>query len=153
MLNDPLFWQNKLLAQMNDEEWEALCDGCGKCCLAKVIDDDTDKLYFTDISCQLLNQKSCQCSDYPNRFTKVDDCVKISLAHRESFQWLPPSCAYRRLDEGRGLPIWHPLRHGGKKSQMHKVGASIRGKTISETAINGDLQDFIAWWPLDECED
>ncbi|MFM2481115.1 YcgN family cysteine cluster protein [Celerinatantimonas sp. YJH-8] len=149
---DPLFWQHKSLEQMNDAEWEALCDGCGKCCLAKVIDDDTDQLYFTEISCQLLNQKSCQCNDYQHRFEKVSDCVKISLQDPETFQWLPPSCAYRRLSEGRPLPSWHPLRHRGKKSEMHKAGASIRGKTISEVFIHGELQDFIAWWPLDECE-
>lgn len=153
MINDPIFWQNKTLEQMTESEWEALCDGCGKCCLAKVIDDDTDELYFTDINCELLDQQSCQCSDYTNRFAKVSDCVKITLQHRESFQWLPPSCAYRRLDEGRALPFWHPLRHNGDKTLMHGVGASIRGKTISETAIHGDLQDFIAYWPLDECED
>lgn len=152
MLDDPLFWQHKSLNDMSEVEWESLCDGCGKCCLAKVIDDDTDELYFTDISCQLLNQKTCQCNDYPNRFKKVSDCVKISLDDPESFQWLPPSCAYRRLNEGKELPNWHPLRYQGKKSEMHRVGASIRGKTINELFVKGDLQDFIAWWPLDECE-
>lgn len=151
-IEDPLFWQHKQLDEMNDAEWEALCDGCGKCCLAKVIDDDTDELYYTEVSCQLLNQKSCQCNDYPRRFDKVSDCVKISLSDPETFQWLPPSCAYRRLRDGDELPSWHPLRHNGKKSEMHRAGASIRGKTINELAVQGDLQHFIAWWPLDDCE-
>lgn len=137
---------------MNDEEWEALCDGCGKCCLSKLIDDDTDELYYTDVSCRLLNQKSCQCNDYPNRFKLVPDCVKISLKHQESFQWLPPTCAYRRLHEGRSLPSWHPLLHNGKKSAMHAAGVSIRGKSINETMVAGALEDFIALWPLKDIE-
>jgi uncharacterized cysteine cluster protein YcgN (CxxCxxCC family) len=149
---DTHFWETTTLAQMSDEQWEALCDGCGKCCLSKIIDDDTEDLYFTNVACVLLNDRTCRCSDYPNRFLKVSDCVKISLDDIESFHWLPPSCAYRRLAEGRPLPSWHPLLHGAKQSMMHRAGASIRGKVICESHIRGELQDYIAIWPLEECE-
>lgn len=143
---EPRFWERKTLAQMNDAEWEALCDGCGKCCLNKVIDDDTDDLYFTDIACQLLNPKSCQCSRYEKRFKYVPDCVKVTLDDIESFHWLPPSCAYRRLLEGEALPEWHPLLTGSQ-SEMHKRNQSVRGKVVSE--LDGyDLQDRIVTWPL-----
>ncbi|WP_026959959.1 MULTISPECIES: YcgN family cysteine cluster protein [Aliagarivorans] len=149
---EPEFWRSKTLAQMNDQEWEALCDGCGKCCLSKLIDEDTDELYFTNIACVLLNNKTCQCSDYPNRFAKVSDCVKITLDDMEAFQWLPTTCAYRRLVEGRDLPSWHPLLHKGKKSKMHQAGASIRGKVICESELRGPAQDYIVTWPIEDCE-
>ena len=140
------FWEAKSLAQMNDQEWESLCDGCGKCCLNKVIDDETEELFFTNVACQLLNTKSCQCSDYPNRFKKVPDCFKVTLDNRDSFGWLPVSCAYRRLDEGKTLPSWHPLLVGSTK-KMHQLGQSVRGKVISENQA-GDLEDHVVYWPL-----
>lgn len=143
------FWKTKTLAKMSDVEWEALCDGCGKCCLSKLIDEDTEELYFTNIACRLLNQKTCQCSDYPNRFKKVDDCIKISIDDIEAFHWLPNSCAYRRLAEGKDLPIWHPLLHKGKKAAMHAAGVSIRGKVICEDELQGPSQDYIVTWPLE----
>jgi uncharacterized cysteine cluster protein YcgN (CxxCxxCC family) len=146
------FWQQKTLAQMTDQEWESLCDGCGKCCLSKLIDEDTDELYYTNIACVLLNSKTCRCSDYENRFAKVPDCVKISLDDIEAFHWLPPSCAYKRLIEGKPLPEWHPLLNKGKASEMHKRGASIRGKIVCETQLVGPSQNYIVRWPLDECE-
>lgn len=151
-MSEQRFWESKTLAQMSENEWESLCDGCGKCCLAKIIDDETDELYFTNVACILLNDKTCQCRDYPNRFKKVSDCVKVTLHDIESFHWLPPSCAYRRLAEGHKLPIWHPLLNGGKKAAMHSAGASIRGKVLCESQVAGELQGFIAYWPLEECE-
>lgn len=143
------FWQQKTLSQMTSSEWESLCDGCGKCCLNKIIDDDTEELHFTNVACHLLNTKSCQCKKYEQRFKLVKDCVKVSLDDIEQFHWLPGSCAYRLLAEGNDLPEWHPLITGSK-SAMHKAGASIRGKIISETTIDPDnLEDYIVLWPAE----
>ena len=140
-------WQKKPLDQLALKEWEALGDGCGKCCLNKVIDDETDELFFTNVACSQLDSKSCQCIDYPNRFKLVSDCFKVTLANRESFGWLPASCAYRLLDEGKPLPSWHPLLVGSTEP-MHRFGQSIRGKIISEQAA-GDLEDHVVTWPLE----
>lgn len=143
------FWENKTLAQMTQQEWELLCDGCGKCCLNKIIDDDTQVLHFTNVACQLLHTKTCQCKKYEQRFKLVKDCVKVSLDDIDQFHWLPESCAYRLLVEGKPLPEWHPLLTGSK-SAMHKGGFSIRGKVISETAIDiTNLEDYIETWPAE----
>ena len=132
---------------MNAQEWESLCDGCGKCCLNKIIDDETEELHFTNVACKLLHTKTCQCRHYPQRFKYVKDCVKVSLDDIEQFHWLPKSCAYRLLVEDKPLPIWHPLLTGSK-SAMHKGGFSIRGKVISETKIDITyLDEYIATWP------
>ncbi|TAA48603.1 YcgN family cysteine cluster protein [Corallincola spongiicola] len=144
-----LFWRHKTLAQMTEQEWESLCDGCGKCCLHKVIDDDTDELYFTEIACRLLDSHSCACSNYADRFSQVDDCVKVTLDDIESFHWLPPTCAYRRLAEGQDLPKWHPLITGTSET-MHQLGHSVRGKTVLEEDAGPTLAEHIVWWPLDE---
>ena len=141
------FWEEKTLAQMTQDEWESLCDGCGKCCLNKIIDDETEELHFTNVACHLLHTKTCQCKKYDKRFKLVDDCVKVSLDDIQQFHWLPASCAYRRLAEEKTIPEWHPLITGSK-SAMHQGGFSVRGKAISETTINPDkLEDYIAIWP------
>jgi uncharacterized cysteine cluster protein YcgN (CxxCxxCC family) len=145
-MSDLQFWQTKTMEQMSDSQWESLCDGCGKCCLNKVIDDETDELFFTNVACSQLDTKSCQCKDYANRFKLVPDCFKVTLDNRESFSWLPASCAYRLLDEGKQLPGWHPLLVGSHK-EMHRLGQSIQGKVISEEAA-GDLEDHVVTWPL-----
>jgi len=142
-----LFWQQKSLEQMSDAEWEALCDGCGKCCLHKLIDADTDELYFTSVACELLNLKSCQCRHYEKRMTLVSDCIKIDRGNLADLVWLPSTCAYRLLAEGSPLPDWHPLLTGSK-SAMHKAGQSVRGKAICETEIVGEMQEYIVSWPL-----
>ncbi|RJG42557.1 YcgN family cysteine cluster protein [Motilimonas pumila] len=139
------FWQQKTLAQLSEQEWESLCDGCGKCCLSKLIDDDTDELHYTNVACKLLNTKTCQCKKYEKRFKWVPDCVKVSLDQIDQFQWLPASCAYRRLAEGKDLPAWHPLLTGSA-SAMHAGGHSVRGKVIVEQA-GIELEDYIASWP------
>ncbi|WP_051216500.1 YcgN family cysteine cluster protein [Ferrimonas futtsuensis] len=146
------FWQ-KPLTQMNEQEWEALCDGCGKCCLNKLIDDDTEEVYFTNIACQLLNDKTCQCSRYDTRFNYVPDCYKVTPENVGTIAWLPTSCAYRRLHEGRGLPSWHPLITGNK-SKMHQQGMSVRRKVLSELDVgpDPDLFGFIVVWPLDDVD-
>lgn len=138
------FWQTKTLEQMTDEEWEALCDGCGKCCLNKLIDDETEELVHTNVACELLNTHSCACSDYVNRFARVPDCLKITREQLSEFYWLPSTCAYRVLAEGKALPSWHPLRTGSK-SAMHRAGQSVRGKAVPESKA-GDWEDHIITW-------
>ena len=140
------FWQEKTLEQMSVEEFEALCDGCGKCCLNKVIDDDTEQLYFTDVACKLLDNDSGNCRDYANRFIHVPDCVKVDPADAESFLWLPPSCAYRRVQDGRDLPSWHPLLTGSK-AVMHRKRMSVKGRSVSEEH-GYSLVERICSWPL-----
>ncbi|HEY7866245.1 MAG TPA: YcgN family cysteine cluster protein [Psychromonas sp.] len=143
------FWEYKTLSKMSDKEWESLCDGCGKCCLNKLIDDETEELHFTNVACHLLHTKSCQCRKYDQRFKLVNDCVKVSLDDIQQFHWLPASCAYRRLAEGKPIPEWHPLITGSK-SAMHKGGFSVRGKIISESTIDPEkLEDYIAIWPAE----
>ena len=143
------FWEEKTLSQMSQSEWESLCDGCGKCCLNKIIDDDTEELYFTNVSCKLLHTKSCKCKKYDQRFKLVKDCVKVSLDDIDQFHWLPANCAYRLLVEDKPLPVWHPLLTGSQ-SAMHKGGFSVRGKIISEEKVHpDDLEDYIAIWPAE----
>lgn len=139
------FWEEKTLAQMSPQEWESLCDGCGKCCLSKLIDDETDALHYTNVACKLLNTKSCQCKKYDKRFKLVPDCVKVSLVNIDQFQWLPASCAYRRIVESQPLPEWHPLLTGNS-SAMHAGGHSVRGKVIVEYE-DIDLEEHVAIWP------
>ncbi|WP_102798452.1 YcgN family cysteine cluster protein [Bowmanella denitrificans] len=159
------FWEQKPLEQMNDIEWEALCDGCGKCCLHKVIEDEegdglaTDELrpgeevQYTNVVCHLLNTKRCECTQYQKRTILVPDCVKLTKANLKDIFFMPASCSYRRLYEGRGLPSWHPLLHKGKKSAMHKAGMSVRGKTVSDDGISvDDLEDYIVVWPLQDLD-
>lgn len=143
------FWEKKTLSQMTPLEWESLCDGCGKCCLNKIIDDDTEELHFTTVACHLLHSKTCQCKKYDKRLKLVPECVKVSLDDIEQFHWLPASCAYRLLVEEKPLPEWHPLITGSK-SAMHTGGYSIRGKIISEKQVNpDDLENYIALWPAE----
>ncbi len=158
------FWETKSLSEMSQAEWESLCDGCAKCCLHKFIEDDeadeaapTDEIFpeeqvhYTNIVCSLLNTKSCACSQYERRTELVPDCVKLTKDNLKDIFFMPPSCAYRRLHEGRGLPSWHPLLNKGKKHVMHQKGMSVRNKTVSETDVDLDhFEDYIAIWPLED---
>src|SRR5208282_2319513 len=110
------FWKRKSLAKMTDSEWESLCDGCGRCCLAKLEDEDTGDIYFTDVGCRLLDGESCRCSDYRNRTKLVDDCVRLRPDNVGELNWLPPTCAYRLVAQGRDLYWWHPLVSGDPES-------------------------------------
>lgn len=128
---DVPFWHTKTLAEMTREEWDSLCDGCGRCCLNKVIDDD-DRIHTTAVACKLLDLHSCQCKDFPNRWHYVPDCIRFTADNlEENLKWLPDSCAYRLLLQGYDLPEWHPLITGNPGS-VHEAGFSIRGMAVSE---------------------
>jgi len=141
------FWERKSLAEMNHAEWEAVCDGCGRCCLHKLEDADTGEVHYTDIACRLLDIGRCRCSNYAERNKHIPDCVQLSAEMLEHMTWLPESCGYRRLAEGRALAWWHPLISGVMKT-VHQASVSIRGKAISETRINpADITRRLVDWP------
>lgn len=135
---------------MTPGEWESLCDGCGKCCLNKLIDDETDELYYTNAACKLLDREVCACIHYEKRFTFVPQCTEITPENVASLTWLPDSCAYRRLYQQRDLPSWHPLITGNKEA-MHLAGMSIKGKAICESSVK-EIEDHIVLWPLKDCD-
>lgn len=140
------FWLRKTLAEMTAAEWESLCDGCGKCCLHKLEDEDTDEVWYTRVACRLLDADSCRCSDYPNRLQQVPGCLQLSAADVSALDWLPVTCAYRLLDEGQPLPEWHPLLTGDPDS-VHKASMSVRGLTVSETSVAvDDYEEHIIRW-------
>ncbi len=149
--NEPkaAFWKTKSLSEMNTAEWESLCDGCALCCLVKLEDEDTGEVHYTDVVCKYLDNRSCQCTDYQNRHTNVPACVGLKPEHLDAFEWLPQSCSYRLLAEGKELPAWHHLVTGSKNS-IHLAGRSVKDQTVSEEAVHPDaLEDHIIQW-LDE---
>ncbi|WP_293968780.1 YcgN family cysteine cluster protein [Sphingomonas sp.] len=125
------FWEEKPLDRLNRDEWESLCDGCGKCCLHKLEDEETGEVFPTNVACRLLDRKHAQCMDYPNRKTHVPDCVRLTPAKLRTIDWLPSSCAYRLVAAGQPLPDWHHLISGSRET-VHEAGASTRGWTVSE---------------------
>jgi uncharacterized cysteine cluster protein YcgN (CxxCxxCC family) len=166
-LIDSEFWLSTKLEEMNTEQWEAICDGCAKCCLHKFIDDEEagdineqealptaigkegEEVFFTNIVCQLLHTKNCECTQYQRRSELVPHCVTLTKENLKDIFYMPSSCSYRRMHEGRGLASWHPLLNKGKKAKMHEMGISTRGRTISEN--DADLhafEDYIVTWPL-----
>ncbi len=134
------FWKHKALEQLNPEEWEALCDGCGKCCLVKLEDEDTGELVFTTIACKLFDLKKCQCSQYPKRHKIVKDCQRLTPKKVRTLKWLPQSCAYRLVADGKELPPWHHLISGNKNT-IHKSGQSVKGRVVSELTVK-DFEDY-----------
>ncbi len=143
--SDP-FWKTKSLVEMSRAEWEALCDGCGRCCLNKLEDEDTGRFLYTRAACKLLDLKTCQCTDYPNRAARVPDCVTLTAENVGSLGWLPATCAYRLLDEGKPLPWWHPLESGTPET-VRQAGIAVGGEAYSEEGLTvEDLVDHI--WRL-----
>jgi uncharacterized protein len=143
--NDPPFWKTKSLEQMTDSEWESLCDGCGRCCLSKLEDDDTGEIHFTHVGCRLLDGQTCRCRDYANRSAQVEDCVRLTPENVRELTWLPPTCGYKLVAEGRDLYWWHPLVSGDAET-VHIAGISVRGRCVPEAAA-GDAEDRIVTWP------
>jgi uncharacterized cysteine cluster protein YcgN (CxxCxxCC family) len=131
------FWESKTLSEMTTEQWESLCDGCGKCCLHKLEDEDDGQLYYTDIACKLLDIESCRCKDYTNRLKKVPDCLTLTPETLGDVDFLPDTCAYRLLSENKPLDSWHPLISGSDDS-VHEAGVSVSGRVLSETYIHPD---------------
>ena len=131
------FWDSKTLDEMTAAEWESLCDGCGRCCLNKIEDEDTGAISLTKVACKLLDLHTCQCRDYPNRKAHVPDCIRIDPAQVRSLSWLPESCGYRRVEEGRGLAWWHPLVSGSVDT-VHEAGISLRGWAKSERRVKAE---------------
>ena len=141
------FWKRKRLEEMTSAEWESLCDGCGKCCLLKLEDWDSGKVSYTDVACRGLNLGSCQCNFYATRKKEVPDCIVLRPELVSQFKWLPRTCAYRLVAEGKDLAWWHPLVSGDPET-VHEAGISVRGRVHSETAVDDDeIEDHIVKWP------
>lgn len=139
------FWETTPLTAMDREQWESLCDGCGRCCLHKLEDADTGEIYYTDVACKLLDLSSCACRDYERRWDSVPDCIALSPRVIDDLAWLPSTCAYRLLRNGQPLPDWHPLVSGDPDS-VHQAGISVRGRAVSETRVRR-LERHIVRWP------
>ncbi len=137
------FWKRKTLGQLDAEEWESLCDGCGLCCLQKLEDEEEGGVYYTRIACRLLDLETCRCRDYVNRRQSVPDCIQLTPAQAGAFQWLPPTCAYRRLAEGQDLPLWHPLVCGDPQA-VHRERISQSERMLSEASVaEDDWEDYL----------
>jgi len=134
MNNVVRFWEHKKLDEMSDAEWESLCDGCGRCCLHKLEDEDTGKIHYTDIACKLLDTSSCRCKHYPERFSYVPDCLEARPLDADKLSWLPSSCAYVKLSKGEKLAPWHPLI-SGDPGTVQAAGISVAGRCCSETDV------------------
>jgi uncharacterized cysteine cluster protein YcgN (CxxCxxCC family) len=145
-VNDRPFWKRKTLAELSRDEWESLCDGCGKCCLVKLQDPDTDEIAYTDVACKLLDGSTCRCTDYPNRKKRVPDCVVLSPAVVADLSWMPSTCAYRLIKEGKDLAWWHPLVSGDPNT-VHEAGMSVRGRVVSEALVeDAELPEHVVDW-------
>lgn len=139
------FWKEKTLEQMSQAEWESLCDRCAKCCLEKLEDEDTGEILYTNVACRLLDIETCRCSNYAERQRFVYSCVRLTPQKVAELPWLPSTCAYRLVYEGKDLPAWHPLITGDANSTQ-KAGMSCHGRIISERIVT-DLEDYICDWP------
>ena len=137
------FWKGKALADLSREEWEALCDGCGQCCLYKLEEEDSGDLYLTNVVCRFLDPQTCHCQVYAERRSAVPTCVKLTPENIPTLTWIPPTCAYKLISEGKPLPKWHHLVSGSQET-VHSSGHSVRGRTISESGVDlNDLENFV----------
>lgn len=144
------WWETVPLKDMSEDQWEALCDGCAKCCLVKLEDEDTGEIAYTRLHCKLLDAETCRCSNYENRKQFVPDCVKLTPDNLGALKWMPKTCAYRLIHEGKPLEDWHPLV-SGEQSSVYRQDHSIMGRTVSEdTVFEGDEFDWIVDWEGNE---
>ncbi len=147
-MTDLPFWETTPLDQMTLEQWESLCDGCAKCCLLKLEDEDTGEVAYTNIACRQLDLGNCRCMNYERRAVLVPDCITITPKLIEQLEWMPKTCAYRRLYEGKKLSWWHPLISGSPET-VHEAGISARGRVVSERKAK-DPEDYIVDWPEED---
>ena len=146
------FWQTKTLEEMTRAEWESLCDGCGRCCLLKLEDEDTGDIGWTNVACQLLDTEKCRCTDYANRHVAVPTCIPLDADTVRRISWLPVTCAYKLIADGEELYWWHPLVSGSPDT-VHQAGISVRGRVISEKDVPEDYLDYcLVEWPEDDGE-
>ncbi len=143
------FWRTKALEEMSAAEWESLCDGCGRCCLVKLEEEDSGAIHATDVACRLFDAKTCRCTDYANRSVKVTDCVTLTPHDVRTLGWLPPSCAYRLVAEGEDLKWWHPLVSGRPESVV-EAGVSVKGRVFAreDDVLEALLVERVTKWPL-----
>ena len=145
MLEDH-FWEHKTLHEMSSEEWEALCDGCGRCCLIKIEDVDSGRLFYTNVVCEFHDSEHCRCTQYRDRSLLVPDCIKVTPEVAADEDWLPDTCAYRLLAHGQPLYAWHPLI-SGQPDSVYRAGISVRGRVVSEEFVHPDeLPEHLAHW-------
>lgn len=142
------FWAVKRLEELTPEEWELLCDGCGRCCLHKLQDEETDEVFYTQVACRFLDLENCRCREYAQRQQWVPDCVVLGAGSSAALRWMPSTCAYRLLAEGKPLPPWHPLV-AGHTDPMRDAGMLASAFAIPEDAVDDpdDLEDYIIPWP------
>jgi hypothetical protein len=139
------FWKGKALQDFTHEEWEALCDGCGLCCLIKIMDEDGEDVFYTDVICRFHDSENCRCTIYDQRTRKVPTCLVVTPQIADNLDWIPETCTYRLLAEGKEIPDWHPLISGSSEL-MHQRGNSVRGKVISEVRVPEDqLEEHIIY--------
>lgn len=140
------WWNQKPLAELDARQWEALCDGCARCCLHKLEDEDDGEVFYTRVRCRYLDEQTCRCSDYPNRSVLVENCIRLDASSVGALEWLPATCAYRMRAQGLPLAAWHPLVSGDPDS-VHRAGISIRGRCISDEFVHPDGYDeHIVHW-------
>jgi uncharacterized cysteine cluster protein YcgN (CxxCxxCC family) len=139
------FWELPL-EQLDEREWEALCDGCGRCCLVKLEDEDSGEIAFTNVACAYLDSVRCRCTVYAERQRHVPDCVQVTIAMARDLDWLPGTCAYRLRARGQALRAWHPLI-SGRADSVHRAGIGVAGRVIAETGVaEADLEEHIVHW-------
>lgn len=140
------FWREKTLAEMSRSEWESLCDGCARCCLIKLEDEETSMVHYTGVVCRYLDQEACRCTRYEDRTKLVPDCVQLTPDSALDYAWLPDTCAYRLVSEAKDLPSWHHLVSGDRDT-VHKAGISVRGKCLSEEHVHPEaLEEQVIHW-------